>query len=276
MENIKVNNISKGILKRIKTERSIADEHIYALWDGIVEVLEQGDSHDISGEAVQLLERMDDTWMYQKFQSLSASENFLYGSIWGSMNILSRFIKKKKEQYECQALIQKYKDETSCLFLNAILKKPGIKNSALAQICCVTPSRITQMTQSAIEDGLITSQKFGREKYFYLQTKGNDVYKAILETKKPVYKGKLDYNLIVFNNQMEDAGARFRMVTEMLNAESAEYIVGVAVAFQEKEKRQGGNKVACRNEMKFLSNNCMNSWELLKEIKLTKQSSYID
>ena len=100
MENIKVNNISKGILKRIKTERSIADEHIYALWNGIVEVLEQGDSHDISGEAAQLLERMDDTWMYQKFQSSSASENFLYGSIWGSMNILSRFIKKKKEQYE--------------------------------------------------------------------------------------------------------------------------------------------------------------------------------
>lgn len=280
MDNVKINNISKGILKKIKTERSITEEQIYALWDGIVEVLEKGGNFEDASEAARLLERMNDVWMYQKFKASSASEDFLYGSIWGSMNILSGFLKKKKEQHDCRVLVQKYKDDTSCLFLNAILKKPGIKNSALAQICYVTPSRISQMTQTAIEDGLITAQKVGREKYYYLKTKGNDVYKAILEEKKPVYKSKINYSMIVFNNQMEDAGRKFRMVTEMLGSDPDKCLIGVAVAFQEKEHRinvgREGSTGICKGEMKCLSDNYINSWELLKEINLTKQSSYID
>lgn len=280
MENVKINNISKGILKRIKTERSITEEQIYALFDGIVEVMEKGGDFEDASEAAQLLERMNDVWMYQKFKSSSASEDFLYGSIWGSMSILSSFWKKKKEQQDCRLLVQKYKDDTSCLFLNAILKKPGIKNSALAQICYVTPSRISQMTQVAMEDGLITSQKVGREKYYYLKTKGNDVYKAILEEKKPVYKGKRNYSMIVLNNQMEDAGLKFRMLTEMLGSDPDKCLIGVAVAFQEKEHRinvgREGSKGICKSEIKYLSNNYTNSWDLLKEINLTKQLSYMD
>ena len=279
MENIKVDNISKGILKRIKTERSIMDEQVYALWDGIVEMLERGDDHCNFSESAQLLERMDDIWMYQKFQSSSDSENFLYGSIWGSMNIMSRFLKKKKEQYEHQALIQKYKDDTYSLFLNAILKKPGIKNSALAKICCVTPARISQITQAAMADGLITSQKIGREKYFYLKSKGRDVCKAIQAGEKSACRSNINYSLIMFNNQMEDDGHKLRMLLDMFSAKSGEYVVEVAVAFQKKEKRvsigQERSEFICRNEMKRLTNNCINSWELRKEINSTKQPLYM-
>ena len=275
--------ISPNILKKIQTGQEVNEETVSALWDWIASNLDKYEEIENFNECLRLLERMDGMWMYQACCGLSAPQNFLLGGVWGSLRVLKSFFQKKREQQNCHLLGKKYGEDTSFLFLNAIYTHPGIKNQTLAQLCSVSPARISQMASTAASDGLITSQRIGREKYYYLKTMGTNVYEAAKQERKSKHTRcskvteKTIYKYILFDNQMDDSTERLRDFIERANWNPDRYGIQIAIAFQEKPYagfEQRKDDYICKDEKMDLTDVCNNFCKLPKEINSIKQPLY--
>lgn len=278
MSDSTIENISRNILKRLASGKEPTEEQVYALWEGTIRVIKGEDTFQYSGEAARLADQMNEKWVYQ-IDMGSGTADFTAGSIWGSMNMLKLYSQKQQEDIQCKALSQKYSDKTSYLFLNVLYTRPGVKNNILAQVCSVTPSRISQITRNAMEDGLITFQKSGREKYYYLKDRGKIVYKTISEEKQPKYPQvdvKSPYKHIVYSNETKDFVRNLGNLFEKLNADRFEVQIGItAISEYRADIIMGGNRAIC-SKTNYLSNNYESSWNLQVGTNTIKQPLYID
>lgn len=275
--NERITNLSKSIIKRLQLGRDIDEELIYAFVNAVTEKLEHYDEDISSEEYLHLKERIETIWKHESFYDIALDQIFLCGSLWGVIHILEMFRKKQHEQRECRVLVNKYKEDTYFDFLNAIYTKPGIKNSTLAQICDVTPSRISQMISSAKEEGLVVFQKVGREKYYFINNKGTIVYRMLQEERKPQYSigTQISFSMLGFDNRIQDSADNFLKFAEYLHANKYSVIVAYWENRYQKDIEQGGSEFLCGKKMKVLSNNYDNSWGMQKEIDSIKRPLFI-
>lgn len=187
----------------------------------------------------QLLGKLNKLWQYKQLEELSSEQSYLYGGIWGCLSMLSWIQKKKKTSQRCHTLAEKYQVDSMFTFLSAVYKKPGIQNKDLAQICKVSTARISQISNDALGDGLISMQSLGREKSYFIRTSGEAVYDILKKKKNKITMSldkQLDYKMIFFSNEENDFSKKVAVLNQAINQLSSCCNVGVAVAFSEKSK----------------------------------------
>ena len=88
--------------------------------------------------------------------------------------------RKKETEQKGKELAIKYETGTMHQVLQAIYNIPGLHNKELAEMCEVTPARISQITNNALLDGLVTARSMGKAKSYYIRNLGEKVYKEIV------------------------------------------------------------------------------------------------
>lgn len=182
---MEVIEIFQKVMQCFDEKEDIKDEMLFHILDILSEqfVESRDDSKwDCYG---QLLDQLNKIWQYKQFEEISAEQSYLFGAIWGGLSMLSSIKKKKVNSQKCHTLAEKYKSNSSYVFLRSILNKPGIQNKELSNLCGVTAARISQIATDALEDGLISVQAFGKEKSYYMRTMGESVYDIIQKNRVP-------------------------------------------------------------------------------------------
>lgn len=284
-------DIYQEIIQKVWKKNAIEDEIVYYLWDRISD---QYIDHHTDSEKMyheKLLDRLNSIWQYEQIETLSSEQSFLYGGIWGCLSILSLIRKKRKQKQECHALAHKYNLDSSYLFLQSIYDLPGLQNKKLAEICGVTPARISQIAVEASKEGLISTMVLGKEKYYFIKEMGEDVYNLIQRQKKYLKhianEDENDYKILFFSNKEDNFASKVSNVQPILNYLSEQHdLAAIGIAYQKKSEdftieetyMQLNNErsfVLCQQEMNNLYTNYTNFCNVQKGPDMIKLQKYM-
>lgn len=271
MDHDKMDIISPNIMKKVQQKQDVNEETVFALWEWIAKHMNECEEFSDFSDCMHLMQFLDSMWAYQNFETVSVEQTFLRGGIWGALHTLETFYQSRNDKRGCQQLVHKYRDDTSFLFLEAIHAKPGIKNITLSGVCGVTTARISQMTKTAEQEGLITSQRNGREKYYYMKSMGNAVYKTLKRERSPKQNYDVNYKSLIFDNQTIEPFTKAELIKQL----ESNYEI-LAITFREKSRIDFDHRkdnYICEEKTNLLSIS-NNTWELPKAINLTRQPLY--
>ena len=180
---MKESEFCQEIIECIREKKDIEDETLFFILDRMSEQFLESQEDREWQNYYKLLYLLDKIWRYQQFETLTTEQSYLYGGIWGCLNMIS-FIRKKKETLKkCYALASKHEADAVFTFLNAINESPGLQNKKLALLCNISSEEISQISNEALKDELIFFRRFGKEKYYYLRKQGERVIDIVKKNK---------------------------------------------------------------------------------------------
>lgn len=275
--------IFKEVIQRFYQKKDIDDEMLFWILDYMSELFVE--SHDdLEWQCYEwLLDKLNKVWQYKMLDQITTEQSYLYGGIWGCLSMLSYIKEKKSKSQKSHELAVQYEKDAKYVFLSSIYNNPGLQNRKLADICEVTPARISQIASEAIKDGLISVQEFGKEKCYFIRTLGECVYEIAHKQKDKLAENfkMLDYKMVAFSNDDNDFWIKVMRVNSTLGKLSQHNKVVVAVAFSKKQediqtkdiyelKEERKNNL-WEQEMNSLYGGYMNSWNLQKEVGMINQ-----
>lgn len=213
MKRTRLQNISKVILDSIKGKKNIQEEQVSIFLDGIVDYEQGADERTIPTECQDLEHWIEETWQYRDLSAFSQESTFLLGGLWGAFAMKRIQKRRKKDEFCIEQLVTKYRDYY--WFFSAIANNPGIMHKQLAARGGKTSSELSQFVARVYKEDLFSYNRVGREKYYFLQEKGEEVYRRMKESKHVVTKKreflvkKLEENN---DNYDFDLGIRFEIV----------------------------------------------------------------
>ena len=173
MKQKRLGNICRSILDRLNNGRQMDEDSVHIFFEGIVDKLQSMDGKE-PPEYQKLVAKMDEMWQYRQLEEISPELIFLCGGLWGGAKVLKLCRKREKQQISLDLLVRKYKSEE--WIFRVLSENPGIKHKDLAEKGRVSISRLSQLTATMQREGLITYNRVGREKYYYLRPEGEKVY----------------------------------------------------------------------------------------------------
>lgn len=171
MENSIVHNLSDKILKRIKDGREIRDEQILLFLECALDAIEKKEFQDLPSSYYLLKEKIYKYKIYDKMDELDVNQAFSYGNIWSSIRLIEIVEKRKKEEISIEVLAKKYIKNIEVFQI--MKNSPGIKHKDLAEKCRKTASELSQLFNQISEERFFSFIRLGREKYYYLEEKGD-------------------------------------------------------------------------------------------------------
>lgn len=195
-------NVCRGILECIKKGRAIEEEQAFVFLDGIVDVLTNPEAEGFENELEALAVHVKESWQYGDVERMSGEQAFLCGGLWAGEQIIEKSRNRKQESRMIFDLARKY--ENNVWILKAIDRKPGIRHKELAAYGKVSPSRLSQFIANITSDGLLTYNRSGREKYYYLQKRGEQVYGEIKRRERRVAAHQSLTYKAINNHEYED------------------------------------------------------------------------
>lgn len=177
MPEIKLENLCHDILLQWSKKYGMDEEQSYLLAESIFDMLSHSE-REPGVDYQKLSEKLNETWQYRNFDGLSQEKIFLCGSLWGMIQVLESGMRREKQDREVKKLARFYKGKV--WFLEAVSQNPGIRHKDLAGKGKQTPSQLSQFVAVAVRDDLVTYNRVGREKYYYLQKLGKQVYEEII------------------------------------------------------------------------------------------------
>ena len=275
--------IFQEVIQRFYQKKDINDEMLFWILDYMSELFVES-RDDLEWQCYErLLNKLNKVWQYKMFDQITTEQSYLYGGIWGCLSMLSFIKRKKSESQKSHELAVQYEKDAKYDFLSSIYNNPGLQNRKLADICDVTPARISQIASEALKDGLISVQEFGKEKCYFIRTLGECVYEIVHKQKDKLVESfkMLDYKMVAFSNEDNDFWIKLMQINSMLGKLSQHNKVVVAVAFSKKQEEIQSKKIyelkeerknnLWEKEMNSLYGGYMNSWNLQKEVGMINQ-----
>lgn len=182
MKQERVKNICKEILDKWKNEKMIKTDQIFVFLEGIIDLMKEGEGSAIPKEYQKLSGKLDEMYQYKEYEQMTAADAFVMGSLWSGIKIEERYRTRAAQQVSMKKLVRKY--ENYRWFLRAIYNNPGINQKDLAKKGKKDTSQLSQLAVRLSEDGLFTCDRVGREKYYYLQERGEQVYDELKKEKR--------------------------------------------------------------------------------------------
>lgn len=132
--------------------------------------------------------RLNELWQYREWEEMSSEQAFLYGQLYGCVKLCEYREQIRQNTAWFNFLLSKYAD--SKLFY-IIKKKPGIRHKDLAEKIGLSTGRLSQMMDEEDMRELIASRVMGREKYYFLGAKGEELLQKLETQKRKAKKEKL-------------------------------------------------------------------------------------
>lgn len=176
MKQTRLGNICKDILAHWRGEGKIDEEQCYVFFDGVLDKILDPEE-ELTPDYKKVSAELREVWQYKDFSDLTPEEAFLYGSLWGGIQLAGLCEKRENQRKTVEKLTCVY--ENKAWFFEAIYKNPGIRHKDLAMKGNQSTSQLSQFVSGVVKEGLIAYDRVGREKYYYLQKRGELVYRGI-------------------------------------------------------------------------------------------------
>lgn len=132
--------------------------------------------------------RLNELWQYREWEEMSSEQAFLYGQLYGCVKLCEYREQSHQNTAWFRFLLSKYAD--SQLFY-IIKKTPGIRHKDLAEKIGLSTGRLSQMMDEEDMKELIVSRVMGREKYYFLGAKGEELLQKLETQKREAKKEEL-------------------------------------------------------------------------------------
>lgn len=203
MKQTRLGNICRDILMRWREKRSVDEELVYIFFDGILDMLHDSEKDNSIPDYRKVTDRLQDIWQYKDFDKMSKEEIFLYGGLWGGMQMAEINVRRKRQEKSVDELVCAYKNKQ--WFFDAIASQPGIRHKELAERGNQSTSQLSQFVIKAAKEKLITYNRIGREKYYYLGKKGELVYEKMKKRKARMGFCDRKWHAIVNSNNVDQS-----------------------------------------------------------------------
>lgn len=185
MEQNNIEMVSERILNRIGKGLTLQEEQRTAFWEYALEQI--GKTENIVPEAslgqlFMLKEHVLKKWDYDEIGSLTPECAFEYGQLWGAFQLMDMADKRGKEKYSMEFLKKQYGKYYELFSL--LKNSPGIRHKEVAEKIQKSPSEVSQIFAKLDGGKLFSTVKLGREKYYYLEERGNRLLEAMEKEKK--------------------------------------------------------------------------------------------
>lgn len=183
MKNKRLDNICSEILDYMEEHDAISEERVLSLFKGLA-LCEEDDEKPTS--YMRLFDEINEKWNYREIHQQLSEQVFLYGAIWGCLQLMETKQKALADQVEASKnwtiLLRKYQDKLN--LLKHIHASPGIRHKRLAEKEGISPSQLSQSMVGLVKDELITYNYAGRQKFYFLSAKGEKLYRKLNEKKQ--------------------------------------------------------------------------------------------
>jgi len=176
-----MNNISDSTLTQIseciREQKEIPNPLIFQLTEVLLRVIRNKEDVQLTQVLADLIDETDAFWRQVDKTGLSGEFVFNVGRIFTLTTMIKKYYESVSSYYSPIELADKYKNRYQ-LFKN-ISNNPGITHHDLANKIDLSESRLSQLMVSLHSDGLVSSRKIGRNKYYYLSHLGETVLETI-------------------------------------------------------------------------------------------------
>ncbi|MDW7656410.1 MAG: hypothetical protein SCM11_04460 [Bacillota bacterium] len=203
-----LNNVCQAILKRLQNQQSVREEQVHLLMEEIGKRIEQADFKHFPDAYHQLQHYLQRNLQYGRTEALSSDDAVTFGALWAICSLAEATVKRHGEDHLLSEAAQLYKKHLS--FFRIMQKNPGIKHGDLAKQCNKSPSELSQLVARLQWERYFSFSKAGREKYYYLEKRGEDL---LNEMEK---KASTDYTNLYFNMKHEKWHINLKMEEESL------------------------------------------------------------
>ena len=175
MERLK--NISKTILE--KRKKTLEEKQVFIFFEGILDIIHSNKTDEFYKKLSDYIHEM---WQYRNIKDMDPEQAFLYGSIWGAINLEEL----NRKRIEMNNILDKITSNFRNYYpiLSAIHNEVGITHKKLAGVLGKTPSDLSQIISRIYDERVFTYSRTGREKNYYLGQYGELVYQRLLKEMK--------------------------------------------------------------------------------------------
>ena len=163
----------------MESKKHLDGEHVALFFEGVVDCFNGDAKKEYPAKYRDLSRKVNEIWKYKNWSDKSEEQIFLYGSMWGVMQLMQARQEQMQKSVDENTLFANYK-KYAWIF-KAIKKNPGIRHCDLAQKAKITPSALSQSISRMISDDVISFSRIGREKYYFLTPCGERILELIRE-----------------------------------------------------------------------------------------------
>lgn len=176
-----INNLSLSILNRFDNNLSIRDEQIHKLFELAIELFQSSDLDHLPRSFVDLSYKLKSMYQYDQTASLSIDQAIQFGALWSVVQMIDISKDKKKEKPNLLELSKRHKWLVPVL--TTISEHHGITHNELAGKVGKSKSELSQNIAKLQNERLFSFSKYGREKYYYLEARGQELLSEVQKTK---------------------------------------------------------------------------------------------
>lgn len=176
-------DILMELLDNIRNQKTISENLLHVFIHNAMEVVNERDVNQIAEEYSEFSKYVTAFWHRNSFSQIRNKELvFQMGQIVACVRLLDDFQKKQKESNNLEMIKNQWKNYY--FFLNSIESHSGIKHKELANQLDMSPSHLSHFVEKNRYLGYFSDTIVGREKYYYLTSKGESVLKQLEECKQ--------------------------------------------------------------------------------------------
>lgn len=184
---IELDRITDDISTCIVSGKELTQEQIFSFMENFI--ADSGSFFDAiktkSYKAMRGL--LNELWQYREWEDMSSEQAFLCGQLYGCVKLCEYREQSRQDALSFRFLLSKYAD--SKLFY-IVKKNPGIRHKDLAKEIGLSTGRLSQMMDDEGMEELLISRVFGREKYYFLSARGEELFQKIEAQKRKAKKAE--------------------------------------------------------------------------------------
>ncbi len=229
-------SICHHVLKDISLSVSLSEDQVLLFFDELASTESQM-LGVMEEEFTNLCSAIGEVWQYREWEKMSPEQAFFYGSLWGSIKSFECRHQKSKETDQMKLLVPKFKDKR--WLFRAIKSQPGILHKELAAKGKLSPSRLSQIMDDKDMDDLISYRLSGREKYYFLKPRGEELLLKLKSRDRNVLGSYAEpYKAISMDNENKNPSFEYQQASVMpaaLNKKLALLIEAMAMYSQQEK-----------------------------------------
>lgn len=189
-------SLIKQVINCLRDRKEIPNPYIYQLTEFFIQIIRNKETLELTQLMADLIDETDAFWRRVDKSGLSSEFVFNVGRVFTITTMIKKYYESESSYYSPIELANKYSNRHQ--LFKRILDTPGITHNELASQIKISVSALSQLMVALHSDGIVSSRKIGRNKYYYLSDFGKTVLRTI-ETQQSLSKASVTITAVTRN-----------------------------------------------------------------------------
>ena len=197
----------KQMLFCLRERKDIPNPLIYQFSELIIKMIRNQEEIHLTQNLADLIDKTDAFWRQADKTRLDGEVVFNVGRVFSLTTIMKKYFESESSYYSPIEFANKYSKRLK--LFKKIQESPGIIHKELANYSNMSESALSQLMVSLHGDGIITSRKVGRNKFYYLTKLGVTILEE-METQQRPLNNTLKPRFALNNKIIEESRSNLR------------------------------------------------------------------